>query len=127
MGYLDSVGVQYVGIGRNLSDARTPRIVEVRGKKIGFLGYHGGCSFAARKQRAGVAPRFLEYIVEDVQKLKRQVDFLVVNFHWGTELAEYPDEGQIEFAHKVVDAGADLIIGHHPHVLQASNAIEERR
>lgn len=118
MHYLDSVGIGYVGIGKNLDEARKPCIVELKGWRVGFLGYHGNGRFSATAKSAGVAPRVEQHIVADVRKLKPQVDFLVVNFHWGVELADQPDEAQIRLAHRVVDAGADLIVGHHPHVLQ---------
>lgn len=122
MKYLDSIGVRYVGIGKNLDQARQPVIIEKNGKKIGFLGYHGGGKFAATHSRTGLAPRYEPYILEDVKQLRSQVDYIVVNFHWGTELAEQPDRGQIALAHHVIDAGADLIVGHHPHVLQGVEA-----
>lgn len=115
---LDSVGIRYVGIGKNLEEARRPVIIEKGGKKIGFLGYHGGGKFAATRSHTGLAPRYEPYIIEDVKQLRPHVDYVVVNFHWGTELAEQPDHGQIALAHHVIDAGADLIVGHHPHVLQ---------
>lgn len=118
MNYLDSAGIRYVGIGKNLEEARRPVIIEKNGKKIGFLGYHGGGKFAATRTRTGLAPRYEPYIIEDVERLRPQVDYVVVNFHWGTELAEKPDHSQIALAHHVIDAGADLIVGHHPHVLQ---------
>ena len=115
---LDSAGISFVGIGKNLAEARRPVIKTIKGKKIGFLGYHGGNSFAATSDSTGIAPRFGGYIVADVKRLRPRVDFLVVNFHWGTEKEIHPEPSQIELAHEVVEAGADLIIGHHPHVLQ---------
>lgn len=115
---LDSAGVKYVGIGKNLKDARSPVILDVRGRRFGFLGYFGGGDFEATANRAGYAPRFERYVLEDVKALRKNVDFVVVNFHWGTERAPEPDPWQVRLAHRVVDAGADLIIGHHPHVLQ---------
>ncbi len=114
---LDSAGIARVGIGRNLDEARTPKIFSVKGKRIGFLGY-GGWSFPATKRKAGVAYRSVDIVTEDVKKLRTNVDVVVVNFHWGKELAESVSVSQIALAHKVIDAGADLIIGHHPHVLQ---------
>lgn len=118
MGYLDSLGIPYTGIGRNLKDARRPVILERKGRKIGFLGYFGGGDFAATSDTPGYAPRYTRFIVEDVKKLRKQVDYVVVNFHWGVERAPLPEEWQRTLAHRVVDAGADLIIGHHPHILQ---------
>lgn len=115
---LDSAGVKYVGIGKNLRDARTPIILDAKGRRFGFLGYYGGGDFEATAKRPGFAPRYERYILEDVRSLKKKVDFVVVNFHWGTERAPEPDTWQVRLAHRVVDAGADLIVGHHPHILQ---------
>lgn len=118
MKYLDSVGVRYVGIGKDITDARRPTVIERKGWKLGFLAYFGGGDFAATPKRAGFAPRYARYIVEDVQKLRKKADYVVVNFHWGVERAEHPEDWQVTLAHRVIDAGADLIIGHHPHILQ---------
>jgi poly-gamma-glutamate synthesis protein (capsule biosynthesis protein) len=121
---LESAGVKYVGIGRNLREARTPVLLEKKGRRFGFLGYYGGGDFAATSRRAGFAPRYERYILEDVRSLREKADFVVVNFHWGTERAPEPEPWQIRLAHRVIEAGADLIVGHHPHVLQG---IEEYR
>lgn len=43
---------------------------------------------------------------------------IIASFHWGEEKAEYPNDVQVELAHAAIDAGADLVLGHHPHVLQ---------
>jgi poly-gamma-glutamate synthesis protein (capsule biosynthesis protein) len=118
MRYLDSLEIPYVGLGRNIAEARRPVILERKGRKIGFLGYYGGGDFAATPSRQGFAPRVTRFIVEDVRKLRERVDYVVVNLHWGTERAPLPDDWQVTAAHRIVDAGADLIIGHHPHVLQ---------
>lgn len=118
MRYLDSLGILRVGVGHTLAEARKPVIIERKGRRIGFLGYFGDGDFAATSRRPGFAPRRSRDIVEDVKRLRSSVDFVVVNFHWGTERAAKPDEWQRTLAHRVIDAGADLIVGHHPHVLQ---------
>lgn len=118
MRYLDSIGVHFVGIGKDIREARKPVILERKGWKLGFLAYFGGGDFAATPKRAGFAPRYARYIVEDVRALRRKADYVAVNFHWGVERAEQPEEWQIQLAHRVIDAGADLIVGHHPHILQ---------
>ena len=119
MRVLDSVGIPFVGVGSNLEDSRQPLIYEVMGMRIGFLGFQGrGAEWNATATKAGVAPRTDAVILADVPKLKPLVDFVVVNFHWGTELAEMPEEWQVLLAHHTIEAGADLIVGHHPHVLQ---------
>src|SRR3990172_952602 len=115
---LDSAGVKFVGIGKDLRGARTPVILETKGRRIGFLGYYGGGEDAGKATRPGFAPRFERYIIEDVRSLRKKADFVVVNFHWGTERAPEPVQWQVRLAHRVIEAGADLIVGHHPHVLQ---------
>jgi poly-gamma-glutamate synthesis protein (capsule biosynthesis protein) len=59
-------------------------------------------------------------IQTDIQKLRQpsKVDYVVVNFHWGKEKALYPEGWQVALAHFAVDCGADLVVGHHPHVFQ---------
>ncbi len=115
---LDSAGIRYVGAGRDIGEARTPVLIDLKGKRIGILGYYGSGKWAATPTRAGVAPRHEPSVISDVRKLRDSVDYLVVNFHWGEESAERPSPELIRLAHRVVDAGADLIVGHHPHTLQ---------
>jgi poly-gamma-glutamate synthesis protein (capsule biosynthesis protein) len=55
---------------------------------------------------------------EDILRVKATSDYVVVSFHWGAERTEFPKQYQIETARRAIDAGADAIIGHHPHVLQ---------
>ena len=56
--------------------------------------------------------------MEDVVELRKQVDCVVVSLHWGYEYVEYPSPRQQAFARKLVRAGAQMVIGHHPHVVQ---------
>ncbi len=119
--YLDSLGLKHVGAGRNRREAHAPAIVTVRGVRIGFLGYYGGGEApAATRKLPGVAGRTIGEIADDIRWLRAvdTVGYVVVNLHWGEELAKYPDDEQRRFAHEVIDAGADAVIGHHPHVLQ---------
>lgn len=100
--YLDEAGIQHVGAGVTEEEAKKPVILDVKGKSIGFLGYY-----------------FTEgNVEEDVSALKQDVDVVIVNFHWGTERSNLPESYQVDMAHRAIDAGADLVIGHHPHVLQ---------
>jgi poly-gamma-glutamate capsule biosynthesis protein CapA/YwtB (metallophosphatase superfamily) len=118
--FLDSVGIKHVGAGLSLEAARQPAIFDMKGFRLGFLGYFGGGAYAATKTQAGVAPRVRHLIKIDIQKLKQsdKVDYVVVNFHWGKEKALYPEDWQVALAHLTVECGADLVVGHHPHVLQ---------
>lgn len=116
--FLDSVGIAAVGAGSSEAEARRPVILSRHGTRVGFLAYNAFSN--ATGSHPGTAPRILSVVTEDVRALRESgtVDIIVVNFHWGTERAPFPDEDQVRFAHAVIDAGADLIVGHHPHVLQ---------
>ena len=119
--YLDSVGLWHVGAGRNEEEARSPVIVQAGKWRIGFEGYYGGGEApVATGPHPGVAPRSLPVILADIDSLRSRdsVNYVVVILHWGTEKATEPDRAQIQFAHALIDGGADAVIGHHPHVLQ---------
>ena len=119
--YLDSVGIRHVGAGRNRAEAHCPVVLNLNGIKVGFLGYYGGGEApAASDLRPGVARRDIGLITSDIASLryKDSVDYIVVNLHWGTEKETYPDGSQRDLAHRIIDSGADAVIGHHPHVLQ---------
>ncbi len=82
---------------------------EVNGVKLGFFGIY------ELDEYDGVAPQ----ITARIQELQEQeCDIIVAVFHWGNELESYPDQYQVELGHQAIDEGADLVIGHHPHVLQ---------
>jgi len=119
--YLDSAGVFHVGAGRDFSTAHKPVIRDNPTRTVGFLGYYGGGEApAAQVDSPGVAYRSLRLIESDIENLRKadSLVYIVVNVHWGVEKAEYPEQSQIRFAHGIIDAGADAVIGHHPHVLQ---------
>ncbi|MDP2674637.1 MAG: CapA family protein [Dehalococcoidia bacterium] len=101
--------------GIDHADRITPVVKDVRGLKFGFLAFNGvGETFNRAKVTAAV------------KALRPQVDVLAVAFHWGAEYVSLPqtaagvaDDDPVEIAHLAVDAGADLIIGNHPHWVQA--------
>ena len=117
-----------VGGGHDIQTARSPHISKVNGMRIGFLAYTEMADIfwsydyprklKATDTQAGVAPYEFDSIVEDIQALRDQVDFIVLSLHWGTEYSLKPSSLQREQARSFIDAGADLIIGHHPHVVQ---------
>jgi poly-gamma-glutamate capsule biosynthesis protein CapA/YwtB (metallophosphatase superfamily) len=127
-GLLDSIrrvrraSVQVVGAGRNSAAAWTPAIVHTAsGATIGFLGwtdiiwpgYEAGSGPGVATARTDMSK-----VVRAIRKLRRKVDYVVVAFHWGIEYTTAPIGDQVSEAHAAIDAGADLVIGHHPHVLQ---------
>lgn len=128
MDLLDQNDIKYAGGGRNIEEARKPAIIEKNGLKIGMLAYTDMAeltfagkpylSFAAGPEKSGVVPRKYETIREDILKYRDQVDLLAVSLHWGVEDSFKVSVEQVEFAHKLIDDGADMILGHHPHRVQ---------
>ena len=118
---LDKQGIKYFGAGKNIRDARKPAILEIRNIKIGFLGYCDvviDSPFYSSADKRGIVPLKIEFVKEDIANLKDQVDIVIVSLHWGTENWSYPSPKQIKMAHQIIDFGANMIFGHHPHVLQ---------
>ncbi|MBI4331126.1 MAG: CapA family protein [Chloroflexi bacterium] len=139
--------IQVIGIGKDIAEARKPAILERKGVRVGFLAYCSALpvEFEARDGKAGCAavrvtsyyenqdfapgmpPRIITVpleadaraMEEDIRKLRKEADIVVVSMHWGLhfipgELATY----QPALGHRAIDAGADLIIGHHPHLIK---------
>lgn len=122
---LRAAGIGYIGAGFNIEEARKPLIKTLQGRKVAFLGYFGGIEpFSSSINKAGTAPRIIDYIRKDISNIinKGQAEFVVVNYHWGNEGDSIPTDYQIQLARQTIDAGADLIIGHHSHV---NNGIEK--
>ncbi len=117
--HLNDNGVLYAGAGKDVEEASTPRIIEVRGMKIGFLGAAdiGPEWMKAGEGKPGIIlgndPNLAKYIAN----AKSKVDILVMSFHWGNEYSLVIPR-QEELAHMAIDAGADIVVGHHPHVMQ---------
>lgn len=117
---LKNNNIDFIGAGLNYEDARKPLYVEKRNCKIGFLGYsifppEGYITFSDRPDVAKVDPKSLE---DEIKSAKEKCDFLIVSLHWGKEYEFYRGKMQKELAYTIIDSGGDLIIGHHPHVLQ---------
>lgn len=118
--HLDSAGIAWIGAGVNLDEARKMALYTIKGKKIAFLGYSltQPLEFFAGKTRPGATPGYKKLVTADVASARRQADYVIVSFHWGREASGIVQAYQRNAAHNAIDAGADVIIGHHPHVLQ---------
>ncbi len=123
---LKKAGIQSIGAGENIKAARRPVVMDVKGKKVAYLGYYDADLHGATAQGAGTNPRHNDRVAADIKALRKQVDWIVVNYHWGEELAKYPGDWQIDLARFTIDQGADLVVGHHPHVLQGSEVYKGR-
>lgn len=119
--YLNEASLQYSGAGVTLREAREVKTQDFNGKKVAFLSYSNTFpkEFWANKNRGGVAPGYLKYVKNDIKKARQVADIIIVSFHWGAERMKTPKDYQVNFAKASIDAGADIIIGHHPHVLQS--------
>ena len=137
------IGIPTIGAGHNIAEARRHVVIEKHRLRVAFLGYCSVLlpQFWATEERAGCAPmrahtfyepceyqpgsparivtiphrRDLELLVEDVRKAKQVADFVVVSLHWGLHYVSKVQDYQPIVAHAAIDAGANAILGHHPH------------
>lgn len=119
--HLTQRGIATVGAGADETAARAAQIVEVRGLKIAFLARSGipyGAP-AASAAAPGAAWFDAEQTLADVRAAAGQVDLVVLSLHWGSEYTYAVTGEQQDFVRQAIDAGADLILGHHPHNAQA--------
>lgn len=123
---LQKAGIAAVGAGANATAARRPVIMEVKGQRIAYLSYYDSDLNAATDQTAGINPRRNDRIAADIKSIRDQVNWVVVNYHWGEEMAKYPGDWQIDLARFTVDQGADLVVGHHPKILQGAEIYKGR-
>lgn len=108
--------LNYVGAGKDLNEARKPFKYTIKGVKFSFLSY---CpSYNSTEVRSGTAPFNLKLIIEDIISEKTKTDIIVVSLHCGVEYSDYPTPNYIKQVRQIADAGANIILGHHPHVLQ---------
>ena len=153
---LNASGVKTFGAGGNIAAARKPLVIEHNGNRLGWLAYCSilHSKFWADSKRPGAAParahtlyepleafqpgtpartlsfpydEDLENMCEDIRLLREDVDIVLVSMHWGIhfkegEIARY----QVSYAHRAIDAGADVIIGHHAHILKPAEIYREK-
>ncbi|MFW6366181.1 MAG: CapA family protein [Spirochaetota bacterium] len=118
--FLGKHNIRHTGAGMSEAEARTPAVIE-RGVRMVFLSY---CEcplqdFYASGSKPGIAEIVRKSIIADVKKHKKRNTLVFVNLHWGIEYTERPRPDQIQTARMIIDAGADAIIGHHPHIPQS--------
>lgn len=100
--YLEEAGIVTFGYERTA-------IKEIKGIKVGLVGIYELADGMGRQQQ----------VIDNIRNVKEQgAQVVIVSFHWGSEKANYPDDIQKSLAHTAIDNGADLVMGHHPHVLQ---------
>ena len=119
---LENAGIPYVGAGANMDRAKQLETIEVRGRTIGFLAasrVYPDTSWVANSKKPGMVSGYdPSILLKEIEAAGEYCDYLVVYMHWGIERDEKPQEYQRTLGRQLIDAGADLVIGSHPHVLQ---------
>lgn len=118
--FLNNLGITHLGTGKNLDEAWTPKIITVQGQKIAFLGASYASTNDGGRNKNNFVARIedLDRLKQSIESIKNQSDFIVITMHAGTEYVRNPNQNQIDFAKAAIDAGADLVIGAHPHWIQ---------
>lgn len=119
---LETGKLPYFGGGRNRKDAHRPAVLERKGRRLALLGYNDfpPRSFEAGERRPGTAWLEPNDVIADIKAAKaaERADLVIPMLHWGEELEPAPQESQKALARRLIDAGADAVIGGHPHVTQ---------
>ena len=125
---LHAAGIEPVGAGRNFLAAHYPFVAHTGSLRIAFLAYVNvdPPEAAAGVDRAGVAWLDPAQALADIRFARPLADLVIVCPHWGVEYAEKPSPEQVDLAHQMIDAGADLIVGSHPHVVQPIEKYHDR-
>lgn len=118
---LNKAGIDHAGAGMNTKAAWAPAILERDGARIAFLSFTDNVpdGFTPSKSRPGVAiGRNRNKVKAAIKSAKKKADYVIVSFHWGVEQSYTANSQQIRDAHAAVRAGADMVLSHHPHVVQ---------
>lgn len=119
--YLNENNIGYFGAGNTSNNFNNPHILLKDKKKIALFGY---CCVSTdgvfgNENQNGSALLDEQLVVRDIKSVENEVDFIVVQLHWGEEEIKYPKRDDVDKSRMFIDAGADLIIGHHAHVVQS--------
>jgi poly-gamma-glutamate capsule biosynthesis protein CapA/YwtB (metallophosphatase superfamily) len=114
---LDKYGIQHAGAGKNTADAHTASLLKAGGITVGILGYDTIAGYyASGTSTPGSAKMTKAFLQKDIAAARKAgADVVIVFPHWGVEYRAKPTAGQRNLAHLAIDAGADLVIGNHPH------------
>jgi Bacterial capsule synthesis protein PGA_cap len=126
LGRLTAEHLVAIGSGEDRAQAEALQILERQGIRVAFLGFTDlfNIDLNHRATEPWVRPLDLEPALQAVREAKAKVDLVFVSLHWGNEYQHTPTKRQREIARALVDAGCDVILGHHPHVLQPAELLE---
>lgn len=121
---LNIADIAAVGGGANAEEAYGPRFLTVKGLRIAILGesQFGKGYTEATASSSGIAIINIPKLQVAIQKARLEADIVVASFHFGEEYEPEPNDFQKKVAHVAIDAGADIVVGHHPHVLEPLEA-----
>jgi len=121
VGYLHSNNIGFFGAGNKNNNYNNPYILGLNGKRIALLGYSCPTTHAVfgSETSNGSALLDVEEIIKDIHSCRRDADMIIVSLHWGDEEIKHPKPSDVKKAHMLIDAGADMIYGHHAHVIQS--------
>lgn len=121
---LDKLGIKHIGAGNNIDEASKPVIETINGETVAFLAfcdfdekYVGWCPYAT-KDKPGVNPMNESHVISEIKKYKSICDYVVVLPHWGKEHTYITVSRVFKASKAMIKAGADLILGSHPHRVQ---------
>jgi len=125
LGHVEKLKIKTVGGGRTIAAARTPALFNVRGTTVAFLAYSHThpMEFHAGAQKPGTAFPTETGLAADVAAARKIADRVIVSIHWGKEYQSRTTDSQRALARAAADAGADAVIGHHPHTYQGMEDI----
>ncbi|MDQ0339724.1 poly-gamma-glutamate synthesis protein (capsule biosynthesis protein) [Caldalkalibacillus uzonensis] len=119
---LDQLGYSYIGVGHNLQQAFQPYVDEINGVSFAVIGVSRvipTTDWVAGENKPGMASAYMdEPLLSVVEQWRSKVDMVIVYVHWGIEREDIPNDVQLELEEKLVSAGANIVVGSHPHVLQ---------
>lgn len=118
---LETAGIRYAGAGRNRKEANAPLFLECSGLRVAVLARTSvpvSSPSYATDTRPGVAFLEAEDTIAGIRHCKDRGALVIILLHWGVEEYRYPSAQQRLLARSLIEAGADLLVGHHPHVLQ---------
>lgn len=125
---LSDIGILQTGAGFTKGEAELPTIIERNGVRFGFIGFSdvGPDWIHATDKTAGILLASDPRLAEIIRKAKEGSDVLIASFHWGTEYKKVHNPRQETLAHLTIDSGADMVIGHHPHVIEDVEIYKEK-
>ena len=125
---LGIAGIQYTGANFSKIQAETPTVIEKNGVRFGFIGFSdvGPNWMEAKEDTPGILLASDPHFAEIIKNAKANLDVLIVSVHWGVEYQTVHNDRQEKLAHTAIDSGADMVIGHHPHVIQDIETYKEK-